>query len=282
MTYQQFRRQADQLRRIPLVSVLRIMGAKQDPHDKAKWHTSKGLLSVNGMKFFNWNLASGGGGAIDLVIHVHHLPFKEAVGWLDRHFPKHALSAPAKTVSKPKLTLPAKDDSKLPRVKRYLTDDRKITPDLIEGLINSYTLWADYRANAVFLMLGKQNNPVGAELRATSQLHWRGLASGSRKDLGYFSIPADYHTHIILCESAIDAVSCFMLHPHHRCISTAGARPNPLWLDHLIQQGCRVYCGFDADHTGDALASAMITQHPSVKRMRPKKHDWNDTLKSMP
>ncbi len=80
MTYQQIRRQADQLRRIPLVPVLRIMGAKQDPHDKAKWHTSKGLLSVNGMKFFNWNLASGGGGAIDLVIHLHHLHFKEAVG----------------------------------------------------------------------------------------------------------------------------------------------------------------------------------------------------------
>ncbi|HIG28565.1 MAG TPA: hypothetical protein EYQ50_12520, partial [Verrucomicrobiales bacterium] len=82
------------------------------------------------------------------------------------------------------------------------------------------------------------------------------------------------------CESAIDAISCFALHPDHRCISTSGARPNPSWLPDLIIQGFPIYCGFDADDTGERMAQSMIALHPSIKRLRPARHDWNDRLKS--
>jgi len=121
--------------------------------------------------------------------------------------------------------------------------------------------------------------PVGAELRGTTPLGWRGLAPGSRKDLGCFAIPAQPRSTIVLCESAIDAISCFALHPGYRCLSTAGARPNPLWLRPILDQGCQVYCGFDADPTGDAMAAAMIALHPAVQRLRPSQHDWNDILR---
>jgi hypothetical protein len=40
--------------------------ATPDLHDRAKWHTSRGVLSVNNQKFMNW--ATGTGGAIDLLI----------------------------------------------------------------------------------------------------------------------------------------------------------------------------------------------------------------------
>ena len=280
MTFQQIRHRADQLRRIPLLSVLRVTGAQQDQHDKAKWHTPQGVLSVNGMKFINWNHGGGGGGAIDLVIHLHNLGFKAAVEWLDRHFPGPALSHPAQPLSKPNLTLPPPDASKLARVKRYLVVDRAIAPAVIEPLIKSGKLYADHRANAVFLLLGKKNTPVGAELRGTSRYSWHGMAPGSRKDFGYFSISDAQVKEIILCESAIDALSCFAIHPQYRCISTAGARQNPLWLPQLIRQECQVYCGFDSDSTGDAMARSMIALHYTVKRMRPSQHDWNDVLKS--
>jgi hypothetical protein len=106
------------------------------------------------------------------------------------------------------------------------------------------------------------------------------MAPGSRKDFGFFSIPNASLARIILCESAIDALSCFALHPQHRCISTAGARPNPLWLPALIAQAAQIYCGFDADPTGDAMAHAMISLHPSVLRLQPNPHDWNDALRA--
>jgi len=183
------------------------------------------------------------------------------------------------------LRLPLPDPGKLEQVKRYLVQQRALALPLLLPLIQANCLYADGRANAVFLMRGKQNLPVGAELRGTTQCHWRGLSPGSQKDLGCFAIPAEADSdtwpadrRIILCESAIDAISCFALHPQSRCLSTAGARPNPHWLGPLLNQGCEIWCGFDADATGDDMARAMIALHPTIKRLRPSQHDWNDQL----
>ena len=98
--------------------------------------------------------------------------------------------------------------------------------------------------------------------------------------MGFFSIPAEPLRSTVLCESAIAAISCFALHPQYRCLSTAGARPNPRWLHSLLDQAGEPYCGFDADPVGDATARAMIARHPTVKRLRPSQHDWNDVLKA--
>jgi len=280
MTFWQRKELAQHLRAIPLETVLPLCGAQKDHDDKSKWHTSAGALSVTGAKFMNWHDSVGGGGAIDLVMHLNHLDFKAAVDWLAHHFPEARPPPPVPPTPPSELWLPPPDPSKLGRVKEYLAQQRGITPTLLDPLIHSGTLYADTRANAVFLLLGKENLPVGAELRGTTQRVWRGLAPGSQKDLGCFSIPATPLPGIILCESAIDAISCFALHPHHRCFSTAGARPNPRWLQPLLNQGHPVYCGFDADPTGDDMARAMTALHPTVKRLRPPEHDWNDVLKA--
>ena len=167
-------------------------------------------------------------------------------------------------------------------VTQYLAHDRGITPSLVESLVESGRLYADTHGNAVFRLLGEENRPVGAELRGTGSARWRGMAPGSQKDLGYFSIHAPDATMIVLCESAIDAMSCFLLHPSSRCVSTSGARPNPHWLPAFLSQGVPVYCGFDADSTGDAMAQQMIARYPAVHRLRPADHDWNDVLKYHP
>jgi hypothetical protein len=278
MTFRQRKEQAARLRLIPLEAVLPLCGAQPDPSDKRKWHTPAGAISLTGAKFMNWNQGVGGGGAIDLVIHLKRLDFKGALDWLAHHFPGAAPPPPVAPAPQSGLHLPPPDPGKLARVKTYLADQRRIPSTLLDPLIESGTLYADARANAVFLLLGKQNIPVGAELRGTTPERWRGLAPGSQKDQGFFSIPAEPLPAIILCESAIDAISCFALHPRHRCLSTAGARPNPRWLASLLDQGCEIYCGFDADPTGEDMARAMIALHPLVKRLRPSQHDWNDVL----
>jgi hypothetical protein len=287
MTFWQRRQQADQLRAIPLELVLPLCGGQRDPYDKHKWHTAAGVLSVTGAKFMNWNGGWGGGGAIDLVIHLHHLDFKAAVDWLAQHFPGSVPSLPPAPIPQLQFQLPPSDPGKLDRVLQYLVDHRKIAPVLLDPLIGSGTLYADTRANAVFLLLGKEKLPVGAELRGTTARPWHGLAPGSQKDLGCFAVPAEplpaagfAGQPVILCESAIDALSCVALHPQSRCLSTAGARPNPTWLKPLLAQTAQVYCGFDADPTGDQMADAMMALHPGVQRLRPSAHDWNDVLKA--
>jgi hypothetical protein len=286
MTYWQRRQQAQRLRGIALETVLPLCGARPDRQDPRKWHTPAGVLSVSGSKFMNWNCGRGGGGAIDLAIQLQHLDFKAAVDWLAEHFPgvvPDPVVAPTLRLSR---RLPAPDPNQLQRVRQYLVHQRAFAPALLEPLIQSGILYADARANAVFLLLGKDNSPVGAELRGTTAEPWRGLAPGSQKDLGCFAVPIpglpnsqNAATPIILCESAIDALSCWALHPHACCLSTAGARPNPLWLNALLEQPGPIYCGFDADPTGDHMAASMIALHPAVKRLRPPAHDWNDVLK---
>lgn len=271
---------ADRFRIVPLESVLRLSGAQPDRYDRHKWHTSQGVLSVNGAKFMNWTQAQGGGGAIDLVMHLHRRTFTQALQWLSQSFPGPLPSASDPLATQTILTLPPADPGQLWRVRRYLVGQRALRPALIEPLIQSGTLYADHRANAVFLLHGKDKQPVGAELRGTTPRPWRGLAPGSKKDLGFFAIPSDPLPEIILVESAIDAISCLALHPEHRCISTAGARPNPRWLTSLLGQAHSVYCGFDADPVGENMAHAMIALHPTIRRLRPSRHDWNDVLKA--
>ena len=280
MNTEQMRTTADRLRTIPLPAVLLAIGADHDRYDKARWHTPKGVISVTGMKFFNWNCSVGGGGAIDLIIHLYGLDFKGALAWLSRHFAAGSVSPSLCARPQPNLKLPLPKIRKLPDVKQYLSAERKISPAVIDYLIQCGDLYADDRNNAVFLMRATDTVPIGAELRGTGHRRWRGMAEGSRKDRGYFSIRNVCIDRIILCESAIDAVSCFIINPRYYCISTAGARRSPDWLEPLIHQYPKVYCGFDADPTGDAMADAMIKVHPSVKRLRPQQHDWNDILRS--
>jgi hypothetical protein len=278
MTFQEIRDRADRVRSIPLQEVLKLAGAKRDRYDKAKWHTARGVISCTAAKFMNWNRGVGGGGAIDLAMHLNSFGFKAAVEWLCHHFPDLDSREPQEPAFAPEFLLPPQDPAKLPVVKRYLTEERCIDPFLIQSLIDSGKLYADIRANVVFLLLGKGNNPVGAELRGTTTARWRGMAPGSQKDLGYFSSSPSGARAAILCESAIDALSCLELHPSCLCISTSGARPNPRWLPQLIGQGFEIYCGFDSDPTGESMARNMIALYPRIKRLRPSHHDWNDTL----
>jgi hypothetical protein len=283
MIFPQTPQAIDRLRNIPLPSILRLCQAQPDPHDPHKWHTLDGVLSVQGTQFIDWKWGVGGGGAIDLVMHLRDCPFPGALQWLERHFPLPAAvpSVPIGPRSQPltlPLSLPLSVPSQLWRVQRYLCRHRRIPPALVNSLIASGRLYADRRANAVFLLRDHNLNPVGAELRGTTHRPWRGLAPGSRKDWGYFCVGPCSAEATILCESAIDALSCFALYSECRCISTSGARPNPRWLPALIEQPQPIFCGFDADPTGDRMAQAMIDCYPSVKRLRPPLHDWNDAL----
>ena len=126
--------------------------------------------------------------------------FRTAVEWLEQHLGiglptggqavAHPLARSA-SVRGGALHLPLAVDRFLDRVRQYLTQRRLLSATLIEPLIQTGRLYADYRGNAVFLLVaGKTQRPIGAELRGTGPRVWRGMAPGTRKDLGYFWIGA--------------------------------------------------------------------------------------------
>ena len=291
MSLPDFRRRADVVREVPLETVLIRRGAVRDRRDRSKWRTERGVLSVTGCKFINWQQGAAGGGAIDLVMHLAGMDCGAAVQWLEQHVAgthpslmgaaihsPRGTTVPANGTRRP-LRLPPRDDRKLDRVRAYLTQRRHLSALLVESLLQCGRLYADGRGNAVFLLVaGKASRPVGAELRGTGPRIWRGMAPGTCKDSGYFWIGQGGSPTIVLCESAIDAVSCYQLDGGCICISTSGVRSNPGWLRGLIARGYKIYCGFDADEAGDTAAAAMLRMHGSVHRLRPPAHDWNDAL----
>ena len=217
------RQRADVVRSIPLADVLAQWGADRDRPDRSRWHTERGPVSITGSKFFNWHLQQGGGGAIDLVMHLGGWDIVTALGWLERHLGhSDATDVPFLTstsgVNSPQssnanakvkvrsLCLPVPHPDNFPKVHRYLTEQRGFRPSIIQSLITSGKLYADRRGNVVFPMVaGKAQRPIGAELRGTGRRTWRGLAPGTRKDAGFFWIgePGNSTSRsktIVLCE----------------------------------------------------------------------------------
>ncbi len=294
-----FRHRADAVRSIPLETVLICWGAQRDRHDRHQWRTERGPLSVTGAQFFNWHCRKGGGGAIDLVMHLGGMDVSAAITWLQQHLgatgaappsTSASLSASSSGVRAPTTSggfcPPSSDLARLDRVRRYLTQRRCLAAGFLEPLIGEGKVYADGRGNAVFLMVaGKANRPIGAELRGTGERVWRGLAPGTCKDAGYFWVGARGAPRIVLCESAIDAISCFQLYATQLraeciCISTAGVRPGAPWISPLMDRGFHIYCGFDNDEAGERASRQMITRHRWIKRLRPPAHDWNDALRA--
>jgi len=118
-TFEEIGIKANFVRNIDLGAVLERTGCIKDRFDKAKWHTPEGAISVTGQKFMNWTKVVGGGGAIDLVIHLKRCDFKAAVFWLANNFPDYAAqtSERTKSISKQSFTLPKRDDSRLPQIR---------------------------------------------------------------------------------------------------------------------------------------------------------------------
>jgi hypothetical protein len=301
-----FRQRANAVRSIPLADVLAKWGADRDRLDRNRWHTERGPVSITGSKFFNWHLQQGGGGAIDLTMHLGDCNASVAVGWLKRHLcdpgSDSSLFSPADlgrdrsspistcsfsgnaNIKARSLCLPVAHPGNLSQVRRYLTEQRRLCPSIIRSLITSGKLYADRCGNAVFPMVaGKVQRSIGAELRGTGRRAWRGLAPGTRKDAGYFWIGESGNAtsrskSIVLCESAIDAISCYQLDQSRICLSTAGARSDARWLAPLLSASYDIHCGFDDDEAGDTASRQMIRRHPSIRRLRPPAHDWNDAI----
>jgi len=269
------------MRRTNLEKVLELTGSVRDKCDASKWHTPRGPVSTTGAKFMNWKTGVGGGGAIDLAMHLNECDFKTAVTWLTKNF-AHVCADPGfneKCLYKKIFRPPRRCDEGLARIKEYLHGKRRIPLDTINTLIESGRLYADDRNNAVFPMLGKRAEIVGAELRGTGAVQWRGMALGSRKNLGAFIVNMRKSKKMVICESAIDAISVFLLRPWCIAVSTSGVAGDPAWLRNVLAGGYEVFCGFDSDEAGEHFARKMIRNHPSIKRMRPELKDWNDILK---
>ncbi|POR73748.1 hypothetical protein BKM30_26115 [Pseudomonas syringae pv. syringae] len=281
-------------RSIDLDTVVEGFGGVRDEADpKKNWKTHAGRITITDEKFYNHDADVGGGGAIDLAMHLGGYRFKEAVAWLGgAHGREAAISTyqvEAKqqaerildTTEKPKLEIPAPDQRKLDKVRTYLTEKRAIPEALVDVAIQKGRVWADKFSNAVFALRDMEGKISGAELRGTYDKPFHGI----RGDRGLYFTGKSASKVAVFVESSIEAMSYQALNPNALVIGTAGSTRDILQsaAKRLEAEKYKIVDGFNADKAGDQLGKRLqeaVTQQVEVQRPTAGK-DWNIELKAV-
>ena len=259
----------DSLRNTPLDQLLKRLGGEPDPKDKHNWRTPMGRMTVTGMKFFNHDEGTGGGGAIDLVMHIRQVDFRGAIRFLGG-ISSTPEFLPTVTQERKSLVPFPVQENWIP-VRNYLTRVRKISGPLVDSLHREEVLYADKFRNAVFLSEERK----GAELRGTGSVSFHGY----RGEKSPFRLDGS-GGEIAFVESAIDAMSLRDLGFLGIILSFGGCAKG------LVQscgcdagkEGLKVWGAFDNDRAGETFFEALKEAVPCAGRILPKGKDWNEEL----
>lgn len=289
--------QAAQLRALDLNEVADALGYVRDKTDKSKLvHPTKSSnITITGSKFFDHNADKGGGGAIDLAKHAMDTDFQGALSWLAANFGSGAAAADLAAVrmveakrdvsqavkERPPFEPPWESKPNWPQVRNWLIQERGLPADEVDKLHAAGTVYADERRNAVFISRDASGKPVGAELKGTAPgSKFAGLAPGSMKGVGGFRLGKLSARALYVVESAIDAISLYVLRRRagdkSLCVvSAAGSSPLPPSVAASSAADQKI-CAYDADEAGDNAAAKM-----KWDRLRPENgKDWNDQLRA--
>jgi len=277
------RAQSVRVREIGLVAVLERLGCTQTAKDKNNWTTPVGRVTVEGEKFFCHDTSKGGGGAIDLVMQVEQVDYKSAVQRLVGEFGLEATTSAAAAAVKrsvqaaaeapPEMFKPPQSvDSTWPRVRRYLTEVRRISARLVDELHQAGKVYSDKFSNVVFAL--GQGEISGVELRGTGEKPFHGVR-GEKSPFVLPERPGAPHR-VLFTESAIDSMSLRELGFEGRIVSLAGNAPKVAarLAQEARDQGWTVVAAFDNDKAGDIQAAAL----GEAERLRPRLKDWNADL----
>lgn len=298
-TAEQLRRESARVRALSLPHVLAAAGLALDPDDKNQWKGLGMRISLGqGAKqgtWFDHEAQKGSGGAIDLAMHLTGASYRDAVAWLggavgDDAVQAEALHQAQRSTSEAlaqgkKSAPPPPAPERLPQVRKYLTQDRGLAPELIEWMIRKELLYADGRGNAVF-KYGVDGE--GVELRGTipdKPFHsYRGVKSW------FYIPPKGSASELAVCESAIDALSYRQLHPGRGVIAVAGGVSDEILRSiakEAKERGHSLIAAFDADEEGRKysarLRRAAVPVDLQVQRHEPQgAKDWNEVLLAPP
>ena len=296
--------QTQQLRDLALEDVAWELGLH---HEEGKWKGHGHIINIDGPKFYDFSPehSKGGGGAIDLVMHVNQCNLRQTIVWLHERFgeagAERAAIAKTREVAteiiqlepRPKFAPPVEDKTKWPSVCNYLTQKRGIPENFVEVLHNRGLVYADDQQNAVFVMRNLLEEPqaIGAFLRGTRGENntFKGYEKGTKRREGWFYFhlggqPTDPAERLVLCKSPIDTISFAMLEyqvkgnvPLKRTLFLAIDRPNSLPVEQL-QHIPNVQVAFDSSELGNANARAIKQLLPQAKRNKCFARDWNQEL----
>jgi hypothetical protein len=295
---EQWKQQADQLRDLPLEDVAWHLGLDPVSKGKGRWKGHNCIINIEGSKFYDFSQERGGGGAIDLVMHVTLCPYKQALAWLhDRFGSEGMLQAARAHASKeaqqiatalkaPEFEPPTPDESQWERVRDYLVSKRKLPDYLIDFLHKKGAIYADSNQNAVFLMRTREREIKGTFLRGTAggkSNRFMGYAPNTRRHDCWFLFQmggseGDPVERVVILKSPIDALSFAALdtsQQEKRTLYLVADGIRQLPVDYLKDK--QVVIAYDSK--GDEKADSIKQLIPHATSLKLKDgSDWNDQL----
>lgn len=294
-----WRQSADQLRDLPLEDVAWQLGLTKTKDD-GRWKGTGHIINIDAPKWYDFSpgVDSGGGGAIDLVMHVNECNFKEAIAWLNDRFREEGMLRSARAYAEnqaqqiaqfephPQFQLPVEDENQWSAVHKYLTQKRGLPKNLVVGLKERSLVYADHQQNAVFVMRSLAGETTGAFLRGTrgEDNTFMGYARSTKRKSGWFYIgwggqPTDEIQKVVLCKSPIDALSLATIEgmPQQRTMYMAVDSLKSLPKE-FLRNIPTVIVAYDNDAAGDSTALAIKELLPGATRVRPRAKDWNSEL----
>ena len=287
------KKSADLLRELPIDDVLKklygamlVKGSKLND-DSRKWRLNDERevavsAGKNGADVWVEQGGKGQRGAINLVMHLERLDYKDAVRLLAEHYDASAITAERtaqlsrqvkaeieEIIQQPlKPPLPVPENWK--RVRQYLVEIRALPEMFVDWMYMQRKIYADSKNNAVF-----PRERGGAFIRGTTdKKYFRTLGN---KNQGAYVIEGVGD--VWLCESSIDALSIKAHSPDAHVISVSG---NLIKLTELtIPIGRKIISAFDNDHQGKNFTEEAIKLWPAIQIMKPPTgKDWNAALQN--
>lgn len=174
---------------------------------QCKQHNS--LIVYPDRKGFVWNSQNiSGGDTIDFLRKVEGKSFPEAVETIIGETAAVTYKpAPTYKSQAGQLVLPEKADGKYSRVFAYLSQTRKISPDVITDFIKADKLYQDKRGNCVFVGFDEQGTAKFGSIRGTlTEKKYRGDCKNSDKRYAFHQMGTD-STRLYIFEAPIDLMS---------------------------------------------------------------------------
>jgi hypothetical protein len=272
------------IRDIPLPELFTLCGYTVDPTNNNQYLGPLGKISIetkNGKaKFYNHDVQKGGGGAIDLIMHLEGFDFNGACAFLTNSFDRDAIikaaiykaTHDALEALKTPVPLPMPDESTWLHVRHYLMTIYKLTAVTLDKLHETGKVFSDFRHNACFAY-----GTDGVELQSITDRTWRGFR-GKKTD--FFTVQRGNASQAVaFVDSALEALSYAEMNQKTSVIAGSGSKKMIGLAKQVIAKKLKLIVAFGAHEAGEVTAHKLLSAVPGGERHRPPDdQDWNSVL----
>jgi Plasmid recombination enzyme len=290
---EKYERLVDPLRSVSLEKVAEALCLESDHQARPTWRHEGHQIRINGTQFYDWHETQmkGGGGAIDLVMHVNQSDFKSAVAWLHNRFGeemvKKAGSEHAEMMAQeggiPRFEPPVPAPEYWAEVRSYFVS-QQLPGGLIDALHDQGLLYADDEQNAVFLQRDFVTKEVtGAYVQSGDQ--FSGTVLGSDRGRGRFywlrgGEAEDRVQQVVVGQTPMDVLAIGVMLPEPTVKTMYLSADGVLPMEYLKGFSPeRVRVGINRDEMGWHLAQQAREELPEVRQVQSDEADWVESLR---